>query len=182
MCPFTVRVPTRCCLADFLGSLLTRSIALPERARRTVGTRLARRICLPRQYLPPFNGLFRQAAAVSLLRLHIARAGSSGMFTASPIGPGVRLILRTRLTQGRLASPWNPWSFGEGESHPLYRYSYLHLPFRTLQRPSRRAFKAGGMLPYRPRTDPGPRGFGTRLHTRLLSTPSSSTSELLRTL
>ncbi len=98
---------------------------------------------LPGTPIPtPFNGLFRQAAAVSLLRLHVARMASSGMLTASAIGAGVRLALRTRLTQGRLASPWKPWSFGEGESHPLYRYLYLHLPFRTLQSGSRRAFCA----------------------------------------
>ena len=72
---------------------------------------------------------------------HRAEA-STGMLTGSAIGLGLRLILRTRLTQGRLTSPWKPWSFGEGESHPLYRYLYLHLLFQTLQSGSRRAFNA----------------------------------------
>ena len=76
------------------------------------------------------------------------------MLTASSIGIAFRLILRHRLTPGRLTSPGNPWSYGEGESHPLYRYLYLHLRFQTLQHVSQHAFKATGMLPYRTITAP----------------------------
>ena len=96
------------------------------------------------------------------------------------IAIGVRLRLRTRLTRGRLTSPRKPWPCGEGASYPLYRYLYLHLLFLTLQHDSQHAF-------YADRNAPLPmlkasHGFGTSLHTRLLSTPSSLTSELLRTL
>ena len=45
--------------------------------------------------------------------------------------------LRGRLTLLRLTLSRNPWSFGEGVSHSLYRYSCQHSHFRYLQRPSR---------------------------------------------
>ena len=93
---------------------------------------------------------------------------------------GHRLRLRTRLTRGRLASPRKPWPCGGGASHPPYRYLYLHLPFLTLQRCSRTAFDADRNAPLPIHN--GSHGFGAMLHTRLLSTPSSLTSELLRTL
>ena len=79
---------------------------------------------------------------MSLLRHHITRGGSNGILTVSAIGIAFRLILRTRLTPGRLTLPGKPWSCGEGASHPLYRYLYLHLLFHTLQSGSRHAFYA----------------------------------------
>ena len=45
--------------------------------------------------------------------------------------------LRGRLTLLRLTLSRNPWSFGEGVSHSLYRYSCQHSHFRYLQGPSR---------------------------------------------
>ena len=53
-----------------------------------------------------------------------------------------RLIIRSRLTLIRLALIRNPWSFGGGASNTPYRYSFLHLLFHPLQRPSRIAFTA----------------------------------------
>ena len=97
-----------------------------------------------------------------------------------PIGLALRLILRSRLTLIRLALIRKPWSFGGRVSRPPCRYLCLHLLFRALQRPSRNAFRARGMLPYRPHT--GSRGFGGVFHARLLSMRRRSTSELLRTL
>ena len=133
MCPFTVRVPQRCCLAGFLGSLVTGAITSPRRVRCTIGFLLTGWICLPRSTHTPFNPLFRQGAAVSLLRHHITRCGSNGILTVSAIGLAFRLILRTRLTPGRLTLPGKPWSYGESASHTLYRYLYLHLLFQKLQ-------------------------------------------------
>ena len=69
------------------------------------------------------------------------------MLTRSAIGLALRLSLRSRLTLIRLALIRKPWSFGEGVSRPLYRYLYLHLLFRTLQRGSRRAFDADRNAP-----------------------------------
>ena len=149
MCPFTVRVDMRCCLADFLDSMLTSAVCSARGLRSTVGVQLGGWICLPASLPTPFNPLFRQGAAVSLLRHRIARTDSNGILTVSAIGLDLRLILRSRLTQGRLTSPWKPWSCGEGASHPLYRYLYLHLLFQPLQRESSHAFQAAGMLPYR---------------------------------
>ena len=57
---------------------------------RTVRLQLKWWICLPLSTPIPFNLLFRQKAAVSLLRLRIARCGSNGILTvlpsASPLG------------------------------------------------------------------------------------------------
>ncbi len=167
------------CLADFLGSMFTLAITLPE-GFVYCQVRLGRRTFLPPSTPTPFNALFRQRAEVSLLRPRIAMRGSNGILTVSAIGLAFRLILRSRLTQGRLTLPWKPWSFGESASHALYRYLYLHLLFRKLHRGSSPSFGAAGMLPYRCRMTS--RGFGNRFHTRLLSMHSPSTSELLRTL
>ena len=54
-----------------------------------------------------------------------------------PIDYAFRPRLRGRLTLLRLTLSRNPWTFGEGVSHPLYRYSCQHSHFRYLQRPSR---------------------------------------------
>ena len=62
--------------------------------------RLSTRICLGESAPTLFNGDFRHPAAVSLLRLHIAPMGSSGILTASAIAFSVRMRLRTRLTPG----------------------------------------------------------------------------------
>ena len=45
--------------------------------------------------------------------------------------------LRGRLTLRRLTLRRNPWTFGEGVSHTLYRYSCQHSHFRYLQDRSR---------------------------------------------
>ena len=54
-----------------------------------------------------------------------------------PIDYAFRPRLRGRLTLLRLTLSRNPWTFGEGVSHSLYRYSCQHSHFRYLQQPSR---------------------------------------------
>ena len=179
MCPFAVRVPQWLSLADFLGSMVTCAVGLSRRTLRTLRLRLSFRICLEGSAPIPFNRLFRQAAAVSLLRLHIAHCGSNGILTVSAIGLALRLSLRSRLTLIRLALIRKPWSIGGRVSRPPYRYSYLHLLFHALQQGSSLIFNAHGMLPYHPLLDPRLRH---GIYARLLSTPDRSTSELLRTL
>ena len=160
--------------------MITSAVGSSRRTCRTVRFRLYGWICLPVSAPTPFNLQFRLQAAVSLLRLHVTRTVSNGILTVSSIGLATRLILRTRLTLGRLTLPRKPWSCGEGASHPLYRYLYLHLLFQTLQNTSRYAFDADWNAPLPIHN--GSHGFGNRFDTRLLSMPSSSTSELLRTL
>ena len=109
--------------------------------------RLGRWICLPSSAPTPFNRLFRQPAEVSLPRPRVARMASAGILTGSSICFALRLIIRLRLTPGRLTSPGNPWSCGGGESHPPYRYLCLHLLFQTLHRTSRNGFGADWNAP-----------------------------------
>ena len=54
-----------------------------------------------------------------------------------PIDYAFRPCLRGRLTLLRLTLSRNPWTFGEGVSHSLYRYSCQHSHFRYLQDPLR---------------------------------------------
>ena len=105
---------------------------------------------------------------------------SVGILTDSSICLALRLIIRIRLTPGRLTSPGNPWSYGGGESRPPYRYLCLHLLFQTLHGGSRLPLQRG--LECSPTNACAFRGFSAQLHTRLLSMPDPSTSELLRTL
>jgi hypothetical protein len=51
-----------------------------------------------------------------------------------PIDYAFRPRLRGRLTLLRLALSRNPWTSGEGVSHPLCRYSCQHSRFRSLHR------------------------------------------------
>ena len=107
VCPFAVRVPIRLSLADFLGSMITFTITRPE-GLVYFQFRLSGWICLPQSAPTTFNAPFRRCAEVSLLRLHIARTGSNGILTVSAIGFAFRLILRSRLTPGRLTLPGKP--------------------------------------------------------------------------
>ena len=117
------------------------------RPLRYCQVRLGGWICLPPSAPTPFNRLFRQPAEVSLPRPRVARMASAGILTGSSICLAFRLIIRIRLTPGRLTSPGNPWSCGERESHPLYRYLCLHLLFLTLHGRSRGRFGADRNAP-----------------------------------
>ena len=71
------------CLADFLGSLFTFSISSAEASEYCWVS--ARNADLPTSPIPtPFNDLFRQIAELSLLRLHFAHYGSTGILTSCP--------------------------------------------------------------------------------------------------
>ena len=126
--------------------MVTRARIVPEDAPY-FQVRLFFRICLEESTPTPLNRLFRQTAAVSLPRLHVALRGSNGILTVSAIGLAVRLSLRSRLTLIRLALIRKPWSFGGGVSRPPYRYSYLHLLFHALQQGSSLIFDAAWNAP-----------------------------------
>ena len=100
LCRFAVRVPKGLSLADFLGSMVTGAVGFPRRGLHTVRFQLRMWICLHPSKPTPFNGVFRNPAAVSLLRPRVAPSGSNGMLTVSAIALAVRLRLRTRLTPG----------------------------------------------------------------------------------
>ena len=73
----------------------------------------------------PFNGLFRQPAAVSLLRPASLIRPVTECLPFLPSGPP-RLPVRSRLTLIRLALIRNPWSFGEGFLAPfIVTYTYI---------------------------------------------------------
>ena len=82
--------------------MITGALALARGPRHNVRFQLKGWICLPLSTPTPFNLLFRQEAAVSLLRRRVARHVSDGILTVSSIGLALRLILRTRLTLNRL--------------------------------------------------------------------------------
>ena len=73
-----------------------------------------------------------------------------------PIDYPLRARLRDRLTLLRLALSRNPWNFGERASHPLNRYSCLHLHFRYLhgRLPSRFNGLRNAPLPLSQKTEP----------------------------
>jgi hypothetical protein len=60
-----------------------------------------------------------------------------GTINPVPIDYAFRPRLRGRLTLRRLTLRRNPWTFGEGVSHTLYRYSCQHSHFRYLHGASR---------------------------------------------
>jgi hypothetical protein len=65
---------------------------------------------------------------------HLRSVTSSwpGTINPVPIDYASRPRLRGRLTLLRLALSRNPWTFGEGVSHPLCRYSCHHSHWRSL--------------------------------------------------
>ena len=101
--------------------------------------------------------------------------------------------LRSRLTQGGLAWPWNPWSFGGGVSHPSFATHACILTRVASTAGSPRRFSRHTTLPY-PSThlDPHPKvgpGYcmnviasADNLSPAELSAQNHLTSELLRTL
>ena len=58
--------------------------------------------------------------------------------------------LRSRLTQGGLAWPWNPWSSGGRVSHPAFATHACILTRATSTAPSQGRFPGGATLPYPP--------------------------------
>ena len=132
-------------IAAFLG---TRSARFPTR----LSVRIAAR--------PPDGGFSSRPASplapVSSLpaRALRMRPRSSGHaqyrnLYLSSIGYASRPRLRPRLTQGRSASPWRPWTSGLGDSHPHLATHSGILSSRHSTGPYGSGFCAPAMLPYR---------------------------------
>lgn len=117
----------------------------------------------------------------SLLRLPIGQTFHRryGNVNPFPITYAFRPRLRGRLTLSGLTLLRKPWVYGEQGFHLLYRYSFQHRLFPSLQHVSRRAFAARECSPTDPSEEES-RSFGTGLESRELSAQVHLTGELLR--
>ena len=96
----------------------------------------------------PFNALFRQRAAVSLPGHLRSCATGSGLLTACASDSPRRVLLSSRLTPGRLASPGKPWVFGVGVRTPIVvTHAYIFFSGRS-SKPRGSPSAPTGMLPY----------------------------------
>ena len=120
-------------------------------------------ICLRESTSTLFNRLFRQPAVVSLLRLHVTIGGSNGPTYPDPISVDQETLVFRR---GGFPPPL---------SLLIPTFAFPYAPEWLAPRLRRR-------MECSPTDTCVSHGFGRQLDTRLLSTPNSSTSELLRTL
>ena len=126
LCRFAVRVPHGLSLAGFLGSMVTCTVTLPRGGRRTLAHQLGRWTCLPSSKPKRFNVLFRQHAAVSLLRHRIARASSNGILTVSPSASAKALALGPDLPRGDWRCPGNLSLMADGDlTRLIVTYTYI---------------------------------------------------------
>ena len=91
--------------------------------------------------LTRINGLAQQGSAWALLRGY-------GNINPLSIDYASRPRLRSRLTQGGLAWPWNPWSSGGRVSHPSFATHACILTRAASTAGSPRCFTPGTTLPY----------------------------------
>ncbi len=120
----------------------------------------------------------------TLLRHPIALA-SPGWYrniNLFPITYAFRPRLRGRLTLSGLTFLRNPWVFGEGISHPFYRYSCRHTHFHFVHRSSRSGFDLlwNAPLPSLRTNSEESAGSVLGLSPVTFSAQNHSTSELLR--
>src|SRR6185369_12341800 len=101
--------------------------------------------------VPSHGTLARRSA----YRRWLAQRGSSGSLLRGygninplSIDYASRPRLRSRLTQGGLAWPWNPWSSGGRVSHPAFATHACILTRATSTAGSLRCFHGGTTLPY----------------------------------
>ena len=118
------------------------------------------RICLRR--LPTRLNRTPSAGWPSLLRPPHRSHARCRNINRLPIDYASRPRLRGRLTLRRLTLRRKPWAFGEGDSHPLCRYSCQHSHFRYLQQTLQSTFNGLRNAPL-PCQSPGIRSFGMQL-------------------
>jgi hypothetical protein len=92
-----------------------------------------------------------------------ARQDRYGNINPLSIDYACRPRLRSRLTQGGLAWPWNPWSSGGGVSHPSFATHACILTRVASTAGSPRRFTRHTTLPY-PSAHPTPKG---QVHVRM---------------
>src|SRR5215216_3604894 len=91
----------------------------------------------------PLNQLVQAGSSWALLRGY-------GNINPLSIDYALRPRLRSRLTQGGLAWPWNPWSSGGRVSHPAFATHACILTRATSTAGSLRRFTGDTTLPYPP--------------------------------
>ena len=92
---------------------------------------------------PPGRWLVQEGSSWAFLRGY-------GNINPLSIDYASRPRLRSRLTQGGLAWPWNPWSSGGRVSHPAFATHACILTRATSTAGSLRRFSGGTTLPYPP--------------------------------
>ena len=136
---------------------------------------------------PEGTNSFRSSASPGSIWAVLRRYGNINPLS---IDYACRPRLRSRLTQGGLAWPWNPWSFGGRVSHPSFATHACILTRVASTTGSPRRFTPHTTLPY-PSARLDPEGPGTCtnvtasavcLSPATLSARNHLTSELLRTL
>lgn len=133
--------------------------------------------------MPDFGRLASPGSVWAVLRRY-------GNINPLSIDYACRPRLRSRLTQGGLAWPWNPWSFGGRVSHPSFATHACILTRVASTTGSPRSFTRHTTLPY-PSTRLNHEGLAqcvnatasaVYLSPATLSARNHLTSELLRTL
>ena len=103
-------------------------------------------------YLPPFPVLapvFPLPVSTLHMRPRSLSTPQHRILHLLSIGYASRPRLRSRLTQGRQALPWNPWIFGLWDSHPnLATHSGILSPHASTA-PYGFRFDGMALLPYR---------------------------------
>ena len=159
--------------------MVTGTIALTRRSGRTVSLQLKGRICLSLSAPLRFNPLFRQGAAVSLLRRRVTLPDSNGILTVSSVAAAIRLGLGPDLPRADRRRPGTLGLSAGGIPTPLLvTYTYICLSMRSSAARAAHSTR----MECSPTDASASHGFGNWFDTRLLSTPGASTSELLRTL
>src|SRR5438067_1969839 len=100
--------------------------------------------------LEPRKAQRRWFQSLSITGLAWAVLRRYGNINPLSIDYACRPRLRSRLTQGGLAWPWNPWSSGGRVSHPSFATHACILTPTTSTAPSQGRFSGGGTLPYPP--------------------------------
>jgi hypothetical protein len=107
----------------------------------TTGSGRARRRGCPRRDVHSFGHLASPGSVWAVLRRY-------GNINPLSIDYACRPRLRSRLTQGGLAWPWNPWSFGGRVSHPSFATHACILTRVASTAGSPRDFTRHTTLPY----------------------------------
>jgi hypothetical protein len=134
---------------------MVRATRLPRHNHRPGPATLLRHpiACLLPTRFPPIPPTLRRGSRLGRL----AQQGSAwtllrgyGNINPLSIDYASRPRLRSRLTQGGLAWPWNPWSSGGRVSHPAFATHACILTPTTSTATSQCCFSGGRTLPYPP--------------------------------